>query len=71
MDIIIIIIITIIKLIIRPTDPTLQSRINRKNSCLLVEKNTSVKVAEKLSKNIKTLKSKLKEFGVGKPQQFR
>ena len=71
MDIIIIIIITIIKLIIRPTDPTLQSRINRKKSCLLVEKNTSVKVAEKLSKNIKTLKSKLKEFGVGKPQQFR
>ena len=75
--IIIIIIITIIIIIIRPTDPTLQSRINReKAACLLIcpiptEKNTSVKVGEKLSKNIKTLKLKLKEFGVGKPQQFR
>ena len=55
MDIIIIIIITIIIIIIRPTDPTLQSRINRKKAaCLLIcpiptEKNTSVKVAEKLS----------------------
>ena len=65
----IIIIITII-IIIRPTDPTLQSRINRKKfACLLIcpiptEKNTSIKLAEKLSKNIKTLTSKLKEFGV-------
>ena len=54
----IIIIITIIIIIIRPTDPTLPSRINRKKAaCLLIcpiptEKNTSVKVGEKLSKNI-------------------